>query len=125
MNNLKKFCAICSEEPKKVAINRQVSSDASNILGLHTKEAIKAFVGDGGIETPTYINSKIWEKNPNPENKMTVYAYSFTSLHEQLYLAFFHNYLTGFWVLKSLHKTNNPNPTLGSIFDQKMLNQNF
>lgn len=122
MEELKKFITACEHQPTDVIIQKRPKDDASRILGLHTQEDIKDFIANDGIELPIVFTKSPWRNNPTPEKEKIVHAYKFKSVHEQLYIAFFYNDETGKWILKSLHKPEDPRPTLGNIFGGLLTN---
>jgi tRNA A37 threonylcarbamoyladenosine biosynthesis protein TsaE len=69
-------------------VTRGARATAAADFGLLTEAAILAFIAAGGIEAPTYINTKGWENNPDPNTVVHVDAYRFHSGSTCGYLAF-------------------------------------
>ena len=109
------FIKCCATEPKKALVIKPVPKDAREIFQLNTTDEILAFIGNNGLEKPVFINTKIWEKNPNPNEPIYVDAYEFWSLGKHCYIAFMFNPKSQIWIIKSLHLSENTR-TLGDAF---------
>ena len=70
------------------------------------------FIQYDGLEDPTFIKIKPWVNNPEPQNEIMVYSWSFYSGPKYGYLAFFYQPKTSKWVIKSFKNNTNPDPRL-------------
>ncbi|MEN6411813.1 MAG: hypothetical protein ABFC84_03480 [Veillonellales bacterium] len=86
---------------------REAQDDARNDFGLKTSGEILRFIANGGLEQLEFINSKPWEKNPDPSRKIIVDGYEFVSLMKRGYVAFMFNEITDYWTVKSFHISDN------------------
>jgi len=93
-----------------------VLTDARKYYKLHTKAELITYIADKGLERVSFFNKKKWEKNPNPDFVLYVYAYTFRSLHIPGYIAIIENKRKNIWLIKSFHPPENNNPNIGSIF---------
>ncbi|MBN2497941.1 MAG: hypothetical protein JXR96_25330 [Deltaproteobacteria bacterium] len=78
-------------------------------FGLSTEDAVREFIGNNGLELPSYIKTDPWANNPNPTQDVWVDVYSFYSGSLFGYLAFFRA-PTGKWIIKSFKKNDRPDP---------------
>ncbi|MGJ0516009.1 MAG: hypothetical protein ACR65O_09730 [Methylomicrobium sp.] len=118
IDELIKACA----QKNQVAVLNNAEKCARDDFGLNTKIAVLDFIASGGLETPHYINTKLWENNPDPATSIMVDAYSFYSGPKQGYIAFFFNPKTNKWLIKSfklnkdfMPRNNNWFETLSNI----------
>lgn len=103
------FKRACGEDPKTVIPIGDTLKKASADFNLRTPVELKGFIYGGGLENLTFINSKDWENNPDPNHKIKVDAYEFMSLSKLGYIAFMRNENTGKWLIKSFHLSNKRN----------------
>jgi hypothetical protein len=109
---LEDFLLACGETPSKIIPIEDTLNDARKIFKLKTKSELLDFISNGGLEKLEYINTKPWEKNPNPSVPILVDAYHFKSLFMLGYIAFFKNNTTGYWMIKSFHLSDQRNTEL-------------
>lgn len=83
---------------------------ARSDFNLLTSAEVLAFISNGGLEKPSHLNTKNWERNPKPDTPIPVDAYCFFSGFTYGYLAFFHQPTTGRWVIKSFKKNKERDP---------------
>ena len=101
------FIHACGEQGKAVLIGSS-ANDARMDFGLNTQQDVLSFIANDGLEDAFYINTKIWEKNPNQAHPIMVDAYSFYSGAKPGYLAFLLS-PTNKWIIKSFkHSPNDP-----------------
>lgn len=96
---LKKFESACRQGCDEIHIMKVAKKTARTDFGLPTKKDIVSFIGDGGLVKPRFINTKKWEKNPNPKESVMVDSYAFYSGHLYGYIAFM--FVGGKWTIKS------------------------
>ena len=101
------FIHACGEQGKVIFIANS-ANDARIDFGLNTKQDVLNFIANDGLEEAFYINTKIWEKNPDPAHPVMVDAYSFYSGAKPGYLAFLLS-PTNKWIIKSF-KLNPSDP---------------
>ena len=106
---LEDFVAACSEAAS-VFVLRSAMATAPADFGLQTEQAVRDFIGAGGLEQPAHANTAPWEKNPDPAAAIPVDSYDFFSGPDPGYLAFMHQPKTGRWLVKSLKKNDKPDP---------------
>ena len=102
---LEDFIRCCDENPEKVYMIGNTLKDAQNIFHLHTEPEVLQFIANNGLKENKFINSKSWEKNPDPTVKIFVDAYEFMTGGILGYIAFFKN-KKGDWVIKSFHQSD-------------------
>lgn len=85
-------------------------------FNLLTQAAVCAFVANGGLNTPTFINSEVWVNNPDPAVRIDVDAYSFYSGTTFGYIAFLFQPKTSKWMIKSFKKNDRPDPRNLAIY---------
>ena len=107
-HNLNEFIKACkSSKVVGVSINAQ---DGAKYFNLNTITSILNFITKGGLENPQFINSKLWEKNPEKSLTIMIDAYGFFSGTKYGYIAFrFHPKLGG-WYIKSFKKNKEIDP---------------
>ena len=102
------FVADCAKgHPKAIVISKAIKTAPAD-FNLHTSAKVLEFIGNGGLERPHFINSKIWKNNPEPKIKIMVDAYDFYSGRSNGYIAFFKSKF-GIWNIKSFKKNSQPN----------------
>lgn len=101
------FALACSRG--EVFVEAQAEKDAYNLFGL-TKPELLAFIANDGFDELEYVNTKVWEKNPRPENVVYIDGYNFTTCFKRGYLAFKQNY--GKWIIKSFHLSEDRNTAM-------------
>jgi hypothetical protein len=99
------FISCCNNNPEKVYMIGNTLKDAQTVFRLYTKHDVLEFIGNDGLETINFINSKLWEKNPDPTVAIFVDAYEFMTGGILGYIAFFKNKMEN-WVIKSFHQSN-------------------
>lgn len=114
----KEFKNECKKKTN-VIIMKQAKRDAANIFNLTSSQKIVDFIGNDGLEDLFYLNKKLWENNPNPQNKILVYAFEFITGMKYGYIAFFKN-LEGKWLIKSFHLSNRRIMALGERLDKAL-----
>jgi hypothetical protein len=103
--NLDDFIMSCDNNPERIYMIGNALADAQNVFHLHTQPAVLKFIANNGLEKIKFINSKPWEKNPDPTVKIFVDAYEFMTGGILGYIAFFRN-KKGDWVIKSFHQSD-------------------
>lgn len=106
------FKQCCIENQADVVAWQKALEDADKIFGLRTKTELLNFIGNDGLEDLTFINKKVWEKNPYPSSPILIDAYEFRSGAKLGYISFMHNPKTGKWSIKSFHLSKNSNFTI-------------
>lgn len=106
------FRKACGENPENVIPIGDTLKDSDEDFKLRTKSELLNFISDGGPENLKFVNTKVWEKNPNPRIPIMIDAYEFKSLSKLGYLAFMKNEKTGKWLIKSFHLSTNRNTTM-------------
>ena len=81
---------------------------AESDFNINTQEGVLGFIGNGGLESPCFINTKQWENNPDSKNLIMVDAYDFYSGSIYGYIAFFYQPTTKKWIIKSFKKNSEP-----------------
>lgn len=81
---------------------------ASIEFNLKSASAILAFIGNNGLEQPKFINSAIWENNPDKKSQIMVDAYEFVTGSTLGYIAFLYQPKTSKWLIKSFKKNIQP-----------------
>jgi hypothetical protein len=108
--------AACGVAGKVVVLSTARERGASD-FGLHTPDAICAWIAAGGIEKPEHANTTPWERNPHP-GEILVDSYNFFSGPTHGYLAFMYQPRTSRWLLKSLKRNDQPDPRLNLLGDK-------
>ncbi len=103
------FVAACSTVTS-VFVTRGAMETATSDFGLITKATVCSFVANGGLESPTFINTAPWDNNPDPAIPIRVDAYSFFSGFTYGYIAFLFQQKTSMWTVKSFKKNKEPDP---------------
>lgn len=102
------FIMVCANDEKMVYIGREAIKTARQFLNLKTSHEICSFIGSGGLEKPSFINTTPWDNNPNPSCLIMVDAYSFYSYRSHGYLAFLYQPITQKWIIKSFKEFDDP-----------------
>jgi hypothetical protein len=102
----------CKMTPEKVLILKKPLKDAKADFNLNTMKDVIAFIANHGLEELSFVNSKLWENNPNKESPLFVDAYEFKSMFKLGYIAFMYNSGTDTWIVKSFHLSENHNPVM-------------
>lgn len=110
------FRKACGSKVQIVVPMQAAQDSADRDFGLKTQKAILSFIFNGGLENLDFVNTKLWENNPNPSLPINVDAYEFTSVSKLGYIAFFYNGRTSRWVIKSFHLSANMNPIMKIAF---------
>ena len=100
----------------RVVVLRKAQDDARNDFGLKTSGEILRFIANGGLEQLEFINSKLWENNPDPSRPVIVDGYEFVSRMKRGYVALMFNKVTGYWTIKSFHISDNANLPFVEVF---------
>jgi hypothetical protein len=103
--DLADFITCCGNNPEMVYMIDNALADAQNIFHLYTQPEVLEFIANNGLEKIIFLNSKPWERNPDPTVKIFVDAYEFMTGGILGYIAFFKNKM-GNWVIKSFHQSN-------------------
>lgn len=106
---LNQLTIACGKRGEVIAYGK-APEDARRDFSLQTKEAIYAFVAEGGLESPAFIRQKPWENDIDKTNPATVYSFSFYSGTKFGYIAFLRSNQTGTWLIKSFKKNNQEDP---------------
>lgn len=120
---LKELVEGCAAEPPKAFVTKGALETAVKDFNLSTQTAVLGFVGNNGLESPYFINTKPWENNPDPKVAVAVDAWGFFSGTLHGYLAFFFSPITQKWAIKSFKKNDKPDPrnlSLGQQLAQKL-----
>lgn len=104
---LEDFVRTCKEHPQQVVLIGKVQEDAARDFNLKTKADLLGFIGNGGLESPAFVNTKDWENNPQPKTPIKVDAYEFSSAFTLGYIAFMYNPRTQKWIIKSFKLSQN------------------
>lgn len=83
--------------------------DAKRDFNLKTMDEILAFVGNGGLENPVFVNTRPWDKNPNPAQPIMVDAYHFSAGDIYGYIAFMMG-VSKKWNIKSFKEERSGDP---------------
>lgn len=110
--NFEDFKKSCADDVENVIPLNPVLKDAMNHFNLSTKSNLLKFINNDGLENLNFINTKPWEKNPDPSNEIKIDAYEFRSLSKLGYIAFMYNETTRKWIIKSFHLSTNRNPAM-------------
>lgn len=102
--DLDAFIAACNED-SQVQVSYDAGKDAQSQFGLSTKKALLDFIGHGGLEDRHFVNTRLWQNNPHPENPVMIDAYTFSSGRKRGYLAFRRTLppASSKWLIKSFH----------------------
>lgn len=106
------FCEFVNAcgDTNKVNVASEAQDNAREHFKLKTKTILLNFIYTGGLESPSHINTKVWEKNPNPSIRIMVDAYSFFSGLKYGYIAFRFNPVLKTWFVKSFKPNTDPDP---------------
>lgn len=113
LNDLIKACG----EINQVVVLGKAEEFARTHFGLNTKQAVRYFIHNGGLEKPQYINTLPWERNPDP-GLILIDAYSFYSGPKHGYLAFFFSSKTDRWLIKSFKLNKDSEPRIYLLTEQ-------
>lgn len=92
---------------RDVFVHVNAQRDAAECFNLPTRKRLLDFIANNGLEHRKFINSKPWEKNPNPDTTVMVDSYDFYSGKSRGYFAFFRA-IGGAWIIKSFKKNDDP-----------------
>ena len=106
------FRKACGNDMDNVIPINSVLNDSRELFNLYPKTKLLNFIYNKGLEDLTFINTKDWEKNLNPNISIKVDAYEFRSLNKLGYIAFMFNENTKKWIIKSFHLSENRNPAM-------------
>lgn len=110
--NLQDFLNDCKNHKEKVLILRKPFEDAQN-LNLETHEAIKNFLGNLNVSDFEFVNS-IQLRNGNYHPKVDAYHIKY-SIVTTAYIAFYIAQAGDKWVVKSFHRDDSEQFTLGDL----------
>jgi hypothetical protein len=113
--SLEDFIVCCDKNPEGIHMIGDTLKDAQNIFHLNTKTAVLEFIANDGLENIIFINTKPWEKNPDPEVKIFVDAYEFMTGGILGYIAFFKT-KKGEWAIKSFHQSDERSGIMENAF---------
>ncbi len=119
-NFFNEFKKACLETPLDVIPIGKTLKDASEIFNLRTKSELLSFIANNGLEKLTFINKKSWEKNPNPNHDIDVYAYYFSTRAIAGYVAFMFNEKTQKWLIKSFHHPKDRNTLMQDVLQKAL-----
>lgn len=111
--DIKDFLKACKgdrSQPSKVALEGRVRSTADRDFSLKTREAILAFIAEGGLEELEFVNSipyRLSAEVPPPFCD----AYVFKSGYTVGYISFFCSVSNNKWIIKSFHRSDECGPT--------------
>jgi len=89
--------------PQNVHVLYDAELNARLQFGLNTKADLIAFIGNGGLQVMTYVNTEPWKNNPKKDIKeIFIDSYKFHSNRKVGYIAFFKG-IPGNYVIKSFH----------------------
>jgi len=108
--SLEKFISACAAGKSEAFVTNGAKVTAKSDFNLRTEEAILGFIGQGGMESPAFQNTAIWENNPDPSAPVMVDAYGFFSSSLFGYIAFLYQSRTNKWIVKSLKRNDQPDP---------------
>jgi hypothetical protein len=118
-NTFKDFVKACKSKKAVIHIERQAEKDARKYFKLKSKQHIREFIGNGGIQNPRFINKKIWETRLKVLNiEIWLFAYEFNSLGTLGYIAIAIHPKSNEWILKSFHPSSNSNDMMKLAFEE-------
>ena len=97
------FRQVCDTSPSDVIPIDPVPETAERDFQLRSRRDLLAFIANNGMEQLTFVNTKDWERNPNPNTPIPVDGYTFMSSFKKGYFAYFFNPKTKKWIIKSFH----------------------
>ena len=116
---LSDLVSACAKTPEKVFVIKGAMVTADSDFQLKTQSAVIAFVGNGGLESPSWINTEPWENNPHPQWRSSrdvsvviwVDAHNFFSGPDKYgYVSFLWSPMTEKWNIKSFKKNDKSDP---------------
>ncbi len=114
------FLRCCDKEPQNVIILRQPEEDGRSIFRLPTKNRIIQFIGNGGLEQLSFVNTEEWRNNFDKSYPLYVDAYEFRTLSILGYIALIRNERLGTWIVKSFHRSkNDPSLVIGGLLGNR------
>ena len=119
-NFFEEFKLACQDSPLDVIPIGETMVNSDRIFNLRTKKDLRSFIANNGLEELTYINKKIWEKNPHPEEPVQVYAYRFRTRAIPGYIAIMFSEKTKKWLIKSFHTPNDINTAMLDAFQKAL-----
>lgn len=94
--------------PGAVHVSRDAEVAGGTVFKLRNRLKVLAFIANGGLEEPHFINTKPWENDPDPdpdpEKRVKIDAYGFFSGPLHGYIAFSFQPKRNQWVIKSFHR---------------------
>lgn len=102
------FVSACANGEKNVYVIKSAQESASTDFNLKPASAVLAFIANDGLEQPKFINSAIWENNPDEKTTIMVDAYEFVTGSTLGYIAFLYQPKTSKWLIKSFKKNIQP-----------------
>lgn len=116
------FVSACGKGSRCVYVIKGAAMSANMDFQLKTNTDILGFIANNGLEQPKFINSKIWENNPDKNNKIMTDAYEFYTGSTLGYISFFYN--NNLWIIKSFKKSLQPGIRNMAFSELKILAQN-
>lgn len=101
--DIEKLIKACKKKTSTVIVLNGNLDKACEFFDLCTISEIVAFIGNGGCENLEFVNTKLWDNNPNKSIEIKVDSYEFTTNNKKGYLAFMYNNKTKKWIIKSFH----------------------
>ena len=97
------FLLCCIISPQNVQVLFDAELNARLQFGLNTKTELLGFIGNGGLQAMSYVNTEPWRNNPKKDiREIYVDSYNFRSNRKVGYIAFFKG-IPGNYVIKSFH----------------------
>ena len=108
------FIICCMSNPEKIHVEYDAVLNAQHQFGLNTKTELLNFIGNGGLQDMSYVNTEPWRNKPQKiTGEILIDSYNFRSNRKVGYIAFFKG-IPGNYVIKSFHLDHNK-ITLGSV----------
>lgn len=115
--NINDFITDCITGVSKVYASKNTLETARADFNLNTQGQVFEFIGNGGLESPSFISCRPWKNNPDPSNQIFVDAYGFYSGFIYGYIAFFYQLKMNKWIIKSFKKNIDLDPRNLAIKD--------
>lgn len=100
-SDFKKACR--KKNRNNLVIIYDALEDADKYFNLRTKDQILDFIYNDGLENKIFINTKLWEQNPEKNKPIMVDSYKFETGNKRGYIAFMCNNKLNHWIIKSFH----------------------
>jgi len=90
-------------DPQKIHVEYDALLNARLQFGLNTKTILLEFIGNGGLQAMSYVNTEPWRNNPQKGfREILIDSYKFRSNRKVGYIAFFKG-IPGNYAIKSFH----------------------